>query len=116
MQHKPYNSAGGGFLGQSYKASKLGGGDDLALTRQTAVAPDRFVGRRRLLDEFDTLRRSVDGASVEGMDANYRRAFDVLTSDKVARALDVEKEDPRIRDRYGKGSCNPPRRRCPDVE
>jgi hypothetical protein len=104
MQHKPYNSAGGGFLGQSYKASKLGGGDDLELTRQTAVAPDRFVGRRRLLDEFDGFRRAVDGASVDGMDAQYRRAFDVLTSDKVAKALNVENEDPRTRDRYGKGS------------
>ena len=39
------------------------------------------------------------------MDAHYRRAFDVLTSDKVARALDVEPEDPKIRDRYGKGSA-----------
>jgi hypothetical protein len=105
MQHKPYNSAGAGFLGQSYKASKLGGGGDLELTRQTAVAPGRFAGRRHLLDEFDRLRRSVDGASVEGMDAQYRRAFDVLTSDKVARALDVEREDPKTRDRYGKGSA-----------
>ena len=104
MQHKPYNSAGAGFLGQPYRASKLGGGDDLELTRQTAVDADRFTGRRRLLDEFDGLRRSVDGASVEGMDAHYRRAFDVLTSDKVARALDVGREDPKIRDRYGKGS------------
>jgi len=104
MQHKPYNSAGGGFLGQTYKASKLGSGDDLELTRQTAVDASRFTGRRRLLDEFDGLRRSVEGSSVEGMDAHYRRAFEVLTSDKVTRALDVEREDPRIRDRYGKGS------------
>ncbi len=104
MQHKPYNSAGAGFLGQSYKASKLGGGDDLELTRQTAVAPGRFADRRRLLGEFDGFRRSVDAAPVEGMDAQYRRAFDVLTSDKVARALDVEREDPKVRDRYGKGS------------
>ena len=105
MQHKPYNSAGGGFLGQAYKASKLGGGDDLELTRQTAVEAGRFSGRRRLLDEFDGFRRSVEGSSVDGMDAQYRRAFDVLTSDKVAKALDVEREDPRVRDRYGKGSA-----------
>ncbi len=104
MLHPPYNSAGGGFLGQRYKGSKLGGGDDLELTRQTAVAGERFSGRRRMLDEFDRFRRSVDDVAVEGMDAQYRRAFEVLTSDKVARALDVEKEDPRTRDRYGKGS------------
>ncbi len=41
----------------------------------------------------------------------YRRAFDVLTSDKVARALDVTREDPRLRDRYGIGSPTPPGRR-----
>src|SRR3954469_24119742 len=45
MQHKPYNSAGAGFLGQAYRASKLSERDDLDLTRQTAVAPDRFTGR-----------------------------------------------------------------------
>ena len=38
------------------------------------------------------------------MDGVYRRAFDVLTSDKVAQALDVAREDPRLRDRYGIGS------------
>ena len=104
MQHKPYNSAGAGFLGEGYRASKLSDDADLALTRQTAVSADRFTGRRRLLDEFDGFRRAVDGSSVEGMEAHYRRAFDVLTSDKVAKALDVTKEDPKVRDRYGKGS------------
>jgi uncharacterized protein (DUF1501 family) len=38
------------------------------------------------------------------MDGMYRRAFDVLSSSKVAAALDVEREDPRLRDRYGRGS------------
>src|SRR4029079_18117257 len=38
------------------------------------------------------------------LDPFYRRAFDVLTSGAVAKALDVEREDPRLRDRYGKGS------------
>jgi uncharacterized protein (DUF1501 family) len=38
------------------------------------------------------------------MDEVYRHAFDVLTSDKVARALDITREDPKLRDRYGVGS------------
>ena len=32
----------------------------------------------------------------------YTRAFDLLDSDAVRRALEVEREDPRIRDRYGR--------------
>ena len=59
---------------------------------------------RTLLGQFDQFRRQVDNAEVGGMDGVYRRAFDVLTSDKVARALDVTREDPRLRDRYGIGS------------
>jgi hypothetical protein len=104
MQHRPYNTPGPGVLGQTYKGSRMEG-DDLALLRPpSGVSPERFSGRHGLLGQFDGFRRSVDGASVDGMDGFYRQAFDLLTSDKLARALDVEKEDPRIRDRYGIGS------------
>ena len=71
------------------------------------VPPPRFDRRKALLDQFDQFRRRVDNAEVGGMDDVYRRAFDVLTSDKVARALDVSREDPRLRDRYGLGSPEP---------
>ncbi len=103
MQHKPYNSPGPGWLGSSYAGARMAG-DDLALFRQTAVAPDRFAGRKRLLVQFDQLRRGLDAGPVEGLNSFYQSAFDVLTSDKVAKALDIEREDPRVRDRYGIGS------------
>jgi hypothetical protein len=104
MQHRPYNSPGPGFLGYAYKASRMDG-DDLALLKPPAnVSPERFDQRRGLLDQFDRLRRRVDNAEIDGMDDVYRRAFDVLTSDKVAKALDVSREDPKLRDRYGIGS------------
>ncbi|MEJ7637228.1 MAG: DUF1501 domain-containing protein [Singulisphaera sp.] len=69
--------------------------DDVTPERSTAAA---------LLDRFDDWRRAVDGAPVAGLDACYRRAFDLLTSDRVARALDLNREDPRLRERYGVGS------------
>ena len=50
------------------------------------------------------------------MNGFYQQAFDVLTSDKLARALDVEREDPRLRDRYGDRLAEAPGRRRPDVE
>jgi hypothetical protein len=103
MQHQPYNSGGPGHLGLAYAAAKLGG-EDASLLTQDDVEPPRFDRRRALLDRFDGWRREVESPAVEGLDAFYRRAFDVLASDDVARALDVEKEDPRLRDRYGLGS------------
>jgi hypothetical protein len=104
MQHRPYNSPGPGFLGNAYKGARMDG-DDLALVKRPPnVAPDRFVHRRALLDQFDSFRRQADHVDLNGMNDVYRRAFDVLTSDKVAQALDLSREDPRLRERYGLGS------------
>ena len=103
MQHKPYNTPGPGHLGLTFRPARMDG-DDLALLKQREVAPARFASRKTLLGEFDRFRREVDSAEMGGMDGFYRRAFDVLTSDKVAKALDVTREDPRLRDRYGVGS------------
>ena len=95
MQHKPYNSPGPGFLGHTYKPARMEG-DDLALLKPPAdVPPPRFDRRKALLGQFDQFRRCVDNAEIGGMDSVYRRAFDVLTSDKVAKALDVSREDPQ---------------------
>ncbi len=105
MQHRPYNTPSSGFLGHAYKPARVDG-DDLALLRPPAnVSPRRFDERKNLLAQFDQFRRQVDSAEISGMDDVYRRAFDVLTSDKVAKALDLEREDPRLRDRYGIGSA-----------
>jgi hypothetical protein len=103
MQHRPYNSPGPGRLGSAYRAARLSG-DDVELMRPTHVAADAVARRHALLDQFDAWRREVDTAAVTGMDTTLARAFDVLSSAKVADALDLDKEDPRIRDRYGRGS------------
>ncbi len=107
MQHKPYNSPGPGFLGHSFKAARMEGDDLALLTPPADVPPPRFDRRRALLGQFDDFRRRLDTTEVGGMDSAYRRAFDVLTSDKVARALDLSREDPRLRARYGFGSPQP---------
>jgi hypothetical protein len=103
MQHKPYNTPGPGHLGLAFRPARMDG-DDLALLKQTEVAPTRFDARKHMLGEFDQFRRSVESAELGGMDSFYRQAFHVLATDKVAKALDVTREDPRLRDRYGIGS------------
>jgi hypothetical protein len=103
MQHRPYNSPGPGILGHAAAGAKADG-EDLASMKLRYVSSEEFSARRNLLASFDNFRRSVDSAGVERLDSAYRRAFDVLTSSKLASAMDVEKEDPAVRERYGRGS------------
>src|SRR5262249_16469083 len=39
-----------------------------------------------------------------GIDTAYGRAFDVLTSSRLVEAFDLDREDRKLRDRYGRGS------------
>ncbi len=103
MQHRPYNSPGPGFLGHRHGGVKADG-EDLANMRLAEPAALRLAGRRALLQGFDDLRRRLDSADWAAMDASYQRAFDVLTSARLVEALDVEREDPKVRERYGRGS------------
>jgi hypothetical protein len=65
---------------------------------------DRLSDRKSLLASFDRFRRDVDSSGLmEGVDAFNEQAFGILTSSKLLEALDLEKEDARTRNRYGKG-------------
>ena len=53
---------------------------------------------------LDNLRRKLDhDDAMLGMDSFNQRAFEVLSSRRVFEALDLSKEDPRLRARYGIG-------------
>jgi len=75
----------------------------------------RLQSRRQLIGQLDALKRHASsqgfdkslGTPIDGMDAYYQQAFEILTSGRLADALDVEKEDPKLRDRYGRGSAEP---------
>jgi hypothetical protein len=65
---------------------------------------DRLGRRKDLLDEMDGLRRLADrSGALDGMDAFRRSAFEILTSRRLRDALDVTREDPRLRAKYGVG-------------
>lgn len=103
-QHRPWSDPGqAGFLGPSYTPFKPDGPGMVNL-RLNGVTTDRFADRRKLLQSFDTLQRQIDaGGIIQGMDAAADRAFGVLTSSKLLQALDLSKEDPKVRQRYGDG-------------
>jgi hypothetical protein len=102
--HPPYGSPGHpGFLGPAYSAFRPNGEgqDDLTLS---GISADRLHDRRQLLASVDRVRRSIDaGCKLEGQDSFTQQALGVLTSSKLAEALDVSREDPKVRERYGKG-------------
>lgn len=103
-RHTPWSESGSpGFLGASWKPFKPNaeGLSDLTLN---GVTLERLQDRRTLLKGLDTLKRTADASGMmEGMDAFTEAAFGVLTSSRLATALDLSNEDPEIRERYGDG-------------
>jgi hypothetical protein len=77
----------------------------------TDVDPRRLADRRAMLASFDGFRRQIDTARLaEGIDVYQRQAFDVLTSSRLAQALDVSREDARTRSRYSLDRAYPDER------
>ncbi len=107
----PPPSANAAYLGASYNPFNPGSDPnspnfevrDLRLTPRVNL--DRFKDRKQLLRGLDNLRRDVDiqGAAA-GLDKFYRDAFEIVTSADCRRAFDIHREDPRLRDRYGRNS------------
>src|SRR5262249_7611968 len=98
--HPPYNDPGPGFLGLEHSAvSAQGPGlDDMVLK---GVTLGRLADRRTLLASLDRFRAGVD--TLAGIDALHQRAVEILTPSRLVEALDVTKEDAKVRERYGKG-------------
>lgn len=107
-RHDPYCNPGfPGFL-QMPHAPFQPDGEGMANMRLNGISLDQLRNRQALLSSFDQFRRHVDRfESYRGVDALSHKAFDVLTSSRLVEALDLEKEDPLVRDRYGRGSAAP---------
>lgn len=67
------------------------------------VPVERLEQRRSLLADIDGLRRDVDTkGDLVGLDDFYRDAMEMVTSDVAREAFNIQKEDPRLRDQYGR--------------
>lgn len=67
---------------------------------------ERLSDRRGLLNDLDTLRRDLDTSGVaNGLDSFYGEAMQMITSERALKAFDIHKEDPRLRERYGRTSA-----------
>src|SRR6476620_10957178 len=95
-----YNGSYTGYLGPVYKPYRAEGGD---LKLVGGMTEDRLSNRTNLLASLDTIRRNVDSShQMEALDSYTQRAVSVVTSGKVADALDISKEKESVRKSYGK--------------
>ncbi len=96
-----------GFLGPAHAAFKPNA-DGMSSLVLKGMTLEQLGQRRRLLRVFDDLRRDLDASgSMAGADESMRQALSILTSSKLAEALDLEREPSRIRDWYGRGDPKP---------
>ena len=102
--YMPWADSGkSGFLGAMHGAFKPNG-PDLANMKLNDSNLTALADRKQLLSGFDSLRKELDaGGALAGMDAHTERAMNVLLSSKLMDALDLSREDVKIRDRYGNG-------------
>jgi Protein of unknown function (DUF1501) len=102
--HGPYNEPGPGFLGPSLAPFQPSGParEDMLLR---GISVNRLADRKAILRSFDDARREADATgTMSALDSFNGQAFGLLTSSKLATALDLSKEDPKVVARYGTGN------------
>ncbi len=107
-QHSPWSEPGSaGFLGSAYgpyRPNQTGEGKGRDVIELKNISPDRLRDRRRMLSILDAKRRDLDAEmGVRDYCASAQAAFELLTSSRLAEALDVSKEPAKVRERYGDG-------------
>ena len=104
MGHMPWADSGtAGFLGTGHQPFKPDGNGlgDMILN---GVTLDRLGDRKALLAGFDTFRRDVDSSgAMLAVDSFNQQAFNMLTSNRLLEALDVNNESTLVRNAYGRG-------------
>src|SRR5262249_20338512 len=90
-----------GYLGVAHRAFSPSGPGIDNLRLGNGMSMNRLDDGKQLLASFDTARRDMDASgTMKGLDSFNARAFDMVASGTVRKALDLTREEPRARDRY----------------
>jgi hypothetical protein len=96
LAHAPFRLLGGAVDGKAPENSR---GDNMVLQGMTL---DQLENRSQLRVSLDRFRRDADTTGqMGGLDSFTDQALGILTSSRLAEAMDLSKEDPRIVERYG---------------
>ncbi len=112
IPNQPNEYAGTGYLSSSFAGFSIGADParkdfrvrDLQLPG--GIDFDRFNQRRKLLDVVNHHFKQRENAdAIDSVDTFYQRAYSLISSQAAREAFDIEKEDPQLRDRYGRNQA-----------
>ncbi len=98
---------GSAYLSRRYTPFMVGGDPSRSNFQVRNIGLDqematRLDDRYRLLNGMDGLRRQLESnRAMAAMDANYQRAYSMMTSPEARLAFDLSREPRHVRDRYG---------------
>ena len=90
-----------GYLGVAHRPFTPEGQGVANLRPTPANAGERLTKRRDLLNQFDDFRKESDTTgTANGIDQFTSRAFEIVSSGTVRKALDLSKEEAKVRESY----------------
>lgn len=112
VPNQPNEFAGTGYLSSSYAGFSLGsdpasnGFKVRDLNLPGGVDANRFNTRRKMLDVVnDHFVSREKSDSLDALDSFYQRAYAMISSEKARTAFDIDKEDAKTRDAYGRNTA-----------
>ena len=103
------DTADAGYLGVAYNTYSVGGDPSKpdfsvrSLTLPAGVTAERVAAREGLAARLDTLFQDSPRRPdlIQGMDAFYRQAYEIIRSSRTRDAFDLKTEAAPVRERYG---------------
>ncbi len=108
----PNEYAQSGYLSTAYGPFSLGGDPgngnfnvrDLMMPGD--VSEQRFERRRTMLESVDAHFRKLEKSdALDAMDTFYQRAYGLISSESARGAFDLNKENAKLRDEYGRNTA-----------
>lgn len=112
IPNMPNEYAGSGYLSSAFAPFSLGSDPasngfkvrDLNLPQ--GIDDSRFATRRSALEAVnDHFRSRETSDKINAMDSFYEAAYSLISSPQAREAFDIDKEDPKLRDAYGRNQA-----------
>lgn len=105
-----FGGGASGYLGLPHMPFELGSDPNKSpftvrdITPPSGIDFARIERRRGMLATIDGLQQAIDmqPAAYEALDEHYQAAMNMILAPETKQAFDIDSEDPRLRDRYGR--------------